>query len=249
MKLTPTLGGSLSGSLGGLTASHNRGGQYLRRRSVPVNPNTARQQAVRAILGSLVQAWSDDLTESERQAWRDYAAAVPRTDVLGQTITLTGQQWFIATNTPRLQQELSGLTVAGNGVVSVAPTTFNTGEAVASLTEFSILDTGPVLVVTGVLAAPASDDGFALLYFGRPVNPGVRFYKGPYQFGAAVAVAAAATTFAFTIDPSDSLEWAAAFQPAEANIDVFFGLRLILSYDDGRTSQEFRQLTALSQGV
>ena len=35
-----TIVGPLSGSFGGLTASHNRGGQYLRQRSTPTNPNS-----------------------------------------------------------------------------------------------------------------------------------------------------------------------------------------------------------------
>lgn len=246
MKLTPTLGGSLSGSLGGLTASHNKGGQYLRRRSVPTNPNTARQQAVRAKLTALTQAWNNVLTETQRQAWRDYAASTPRTDKLGQTITLTGQQWYIASNTPRLQQLTSGLSVAGDGRVDAAPTINNTGEPTTAITVFTINTTTPLLTVTGLFSAPASADGFALLYLGLPVNDGRRFFKGPYQFAAAVAYSADDTSWSIAVDPSSSTAWVAAYQPGAADDGRYFGLRVIAVYDDGRTSTQFRQLTQFS---
>jgi len=246
MKLTPTLGGALSGSLGGLTASHNKGGQYLRRRSVPTNPNTARQQQVRAALATLTQAWNSTLSDSERQAWRDYAASVTRTDKLGQTITLSGQQWYVASNVPRLQQLTSGLTVNGDGRVDVAPTTFNQGEPIQTVSTFSINSTGPVLTAAGALTAPASDDGYAVLFMGLPVNAGQRFFKGPYQLAAAVAVAATATTYSIAVDPTDSLEWAAAYQPTVADDARYFGLKLVMIYDDGRVSLPFRQLTQIT---
>ena len=41
-----------SGSLSGVTYSHNRGGAYTRNRSIPVNPNTVQQQAVRNAFSS-----------------------------------------------------------------------------------------------------------------------------------------------------------------------------------------------------
>ncbi|KKM06452.1 hypothetical protein LCGC14_1743870, partial [marine sediment metagenome] len=36
-----------SGSIGGLTASHNRGGMYFRARTIPTNPATSFQTVVR----------------------------------------------------------------------------------------------------------------------------------------------------------------------------------------------------------
>ena len=42
-----------SGSIGGATWSHNSSGAYIRARSIPVNPNTDRQNAVRVAVRNL----------------------------------------------------------------------------------------------------------------------------------------------------------------------------------------------------
>lgn len=246
MKFLPTLGGSMSGSLGGLTASHNKGGQYLRRRSVPTNPNTARQQAVRAAFGGLVQEWTTTLTEAEREAWRVYAANTPVTNLLGQSILLTGQQWFIASNTPRLQLANAGLTVVGDGQQNTAPSTYNTGVPAASITTFTVDDTGPQVDIAGDLAGVASGDALVQIYISVPVNAGRKFFKGPWQLAGATAISGAASSFAFSADPTSVLDWAASYIPTAADDGKFFSIRVVIVYDDGRVSQAFQQLTALA---
>lgn len=91
-----------SGSQGQTTASRNRYGQYNRQRATPTQPRTAAQLAVRSSLTAVSQAWRG-LTDEQRLAWDGYAAAHPRTDTLGQTITLTGSQVFNAVNILNLQ--------------------------------------------------------------------------------------------------------------------------------------------------
>lgn len=242
MKLTPSLGGAYSGSFGGVTASHNKGGAYFRRRSVPTSPNTARQQAVKSIVGGLVQAWSDELSAVQRAAWRDYAANVPRQDTLGQTINLSGQNWYIGVNTPILQALNSGLTAAASLVrIDDAPTVFNTGEAVST---FELTEAAGVVAASGALAAPASEVGLAILFLGSPQNAGRRFFKGPYQL-AAVGSAIAATNETFSIansDQTDPLEWVTDKVIAEGDL---VPVRVIIAYDDGRVSQEFREITTV----
>lgn len=245
MKFTPTLGGSYSGSLGGSVASHNKGGPYFRRRAIPTNPNTTRQQIVRAALAGFTAAWSNTLTAAQRTAWSTYASNVPATDRIGQTIQLTGQQWYVGNNTPRQQARNSSLT-AGSSVplATAAPTTFNRGESVVGLTTLSELS--GTITLTALLSAAASDDGDALLFVGKPINVGVGFYKGPYQLASVVAVAADATTAAFVVDTSDSLEWASdhIFAATER-----MPLRIVMVYDDGRVSQSFDSIETIAQGV
>ncbi len=97
-KYTPgPMSASTSGSIGGTTFSRNRGGQYIRRRAIPTNPDSIPQQTVRAILSEQSQAWADR-TDAERDAWKNWAIQNPITDVLGQQITLTGHQAFIKLN-------------------------------------------------------------------------------------------------------------------------------------------------------
>ncbi len=64
--------GLKSGKLGDLTVSRNRGGQYLRKRGQPLNPNSTRQRDHRAIM-ALVTASYRTLTQMQFIAWDRYA--------------------------------------------------------------------------------------------------------------------------------------------------------------------------------
>lgn len=134
-----------SGSRGNITFGHNRGGQYQRTRAVPVNPNSTRQQAVRTILGTLAAAWYS-LTSVQRAAWNSYAALNPVTDRLGQSITLSGMNWFMKCNS-RLSD--AGITTINLPPVAAAP---------AGLTSFTATFTAAnavSVVFTPVLPADA----------------------------------------------------------------------------------------------
>ena len=93
-KLLTTMG-QLSGSIGGHTYSHNKGGQYIRRRSIPVNPTSTRQTLSRSRLATASAAWGA-LTPDQRASWNTYAEVHPVTDALGSSIQLSGQQAYVA---------------------------------------------------------------------------------------------------------------------------------------------------------
>jgi len=86
-----------SGSRGNITFGHNKGGQYMRSRAIPVNPNSARQQATRNILGTYAAGWNA-LSDAQRALWRSYAAEIPVPDALGQMMFLSGINWYIKCN-------------------------------------------------------------------------------------------------------------------------------------------------------
>src|SRR5690554_6218576 len=88
---------SMSGSINGTTHSRNRGGAYMRNRSIPVNPQTVAQQAIRAILSSLSSAWRD-LTPSQRNGWNSATSNFPVTDQFGDQRELSGHQLFVRLN-------------------------------------------------------------------------------------------------------------------------------------------------------
>src|SRR3972149_1576389 len=106
-----------SGSIFGMTFSHNRGGAYIRARTVPTNPGSAYQPAVRGFLSQLVNHWQDTLTPEEREAWQYYAENVSVPNALGDPVFLSGLNHYVRANVPRLQ--------AGLTRVDVAPVTFN----------------------------------------------------------------------------------------------------------------------------
>jgi len=244
MKFAGGFTGSMSGSLGGITASHNRGGAYLRNRSIPVQPNTPRQQAAKTAMGELVQAWPETLTDGQRQGWRDYAAAVPRTDPLGQLVTLTGQQMYIAANAPRLSA--TNLGAGPFARVDDAPAILDTGQPPADVTQFDVTSGTNSLNMTITIPGGASDDGQLFFYIGRPLNPGSNFFKGPYQFATSIAVTSGDTTLNAT---PDTAAWFSETVIADADVGKRYPLRLIIAYDDGRTSQQLRIIKTLASGI
>lgn len=165
-----------SGSIAGQTASRNRFGQYVRTRAIPVNPNTTAQGVVRARLALNSSAWRA-LTGAQRAGWSDLALSMVRTDSLGQSINLTGQQAYVSVNNERL--------AAGDAVVSDAPA-LGTPSALATATitltaaAFSIAYTATPL--------PA---GARLFTFVSPQRSAGRAFESDFRLLAVSAAAAA----------------------------------------------------------
>lgn len=87
----------MSGRIAGTVHSHNRGGSYVRRFSIPVNGATQFQQNVRGNLADASQAWRS-LLDEQRAAWVAWASTHPVINRLGASIILTGQQAYVALN-------------------------------------------------------------------------------------------------------------------------------------------------------
>lgn len=242
----------MSGSIGGLTASRNRGGAYFRRRVVPTNPNTPHQQGIRSALGALVQSWSTILTDEQREAWKTYAINTPRTDVLGQPLTLTGQQAFIGSNSTKamaLNLELTPPNPGEFATVLDGPTQFNTGSPITAINTFTISDAGDEVVCAASLATPADGDGIVFFFMGRAINPTVRSYRGPYTLAACNAIVDAGDDCSITVDPADATAWLwpRAGDQLPPVGGAFYPLRMVICYDDGRYSQPFETILQLTQ--
>lgn len=89
--------GQISGSIAGTTYSHNKGGAYIRNRSIPTNPSSSAQMQARANLASVSTDWQN-LTTAQRLAWEEWARQNPITNALGDTILKTGHQSFVGLN-------------------------------------------------------------------------------------------------------------------------------------------------------
>lgn len=222
MKFTSPIITAGSGSIAGLTASRNKGGNYFRARAVPTNPNTTYQQAVRTYMAGLVDDWTNALTSTQRDGWAVYALNVPKLDALGNLIFLTGQQWYIACNLPRLQ--------AGLASVDDAPGIYNRG----SYTEPSFtIDTANDEVDVAFENSDAwanEDDSAMLVYASRPQNPSINYFKGPYRYADLIAGDG-------TTPPTSPAAITLPF-PVAANQRIF--LRVQVSRADGRLSGSFR---------
>lgn len=176
-----------SGSMAGTTASHNRGGQYLRNRRSPVQPvGTGRRGIIKAAFGAASSAWSS-LSATNQAGWTSFASAHPITDALGQSITLTGHQMFVACAT-QLQN-------CGQPIPTVAPASATVGGVIP--VTFTAVHAGAItLTPTGTGAAA----DFMLLAFSPIASGGVLSQKTFWQLThiAGNVVAAQVVTAAYT---------------------------------------------------
>lgn len=163
------LGPPQSGSQAGTTASHNRAGQYFRNRRTPVTPTrTPKQGVLRAAFGSVSSVWQT-LTSATQAAWTGFAAGYPVVDSLGQSVVLTGHQYFVGVNTSLLN--------AGQSLISTPPanTTLN---PVAPASIYAD-DAGAVMLF---YTPPVSGD-YVLAAASKVLSGGRFFNKAFSQFG------------------------------------------------------------------
>lgn len=172
----------VSGSVGGMTGSHNKGGMYLKARSIPVNPGTPAQTAQRNRFQSCSTAWTNQLNEPQRNAWNQWATQLAWTNTLGDTIQLSGQNVYIGGNSLLLQ--------AAGTRVDVAPTITSQPASDLALTSVAA---GAVGSITYTLAGTGNDDwigvdgSFLLTFVSRAQSAGRTFFKGPWRLLEALA--------------------------------------------------------------
>jgi hypothetical protein len=223
MKFKSALVTEASGSIGGMTASHNKGGLYLRARAIPTNPNSPQQQVVRGFVAQLAGLWSDTLTVAQRFGWDLYASVVPLPDPIGEPRDVGGLPMYIRSNVPRLQ--------AGLARVDDAPTIFNLGSFTNPEVDNFAAATDEFDVSFSDTDNWVDEDGSAMLILSSPPqNQSINYYKGPYRFaGAILGDAITAPTSPATIS--------AAF-PFSVDQRVFVQIRITRA--DGRLILPFR---------
>lgn len=221
MKLKSALLTQASGSVGGATFAHNQGGMYIRARSIPTNPSSAYQTAVRNILSGLSQAWSQTLTGAQRTAWATYAANVPLISTLGDSRPVSGLSMYNRCNVPRIQ--------AGLARVDTAPTTYTLG----TFTNVTITATGSTgllsVAFTNTDSWDSATTGALLVYSSRPQSVGINFFKGPYRYAGKIPGAGTPPTSPQTVTSPFALT---------AGQKVFTQVQATLT--DGRLTAAFR---------
>lgn len=166
------------GKIAGLVYSRNAGGAYTRQYVKPVNPATDLQSAIRYAFASAAASWALDLTDAEQAAWKNFAAAVPVQNKVGDTTHLSGQNWYAGSATLRHQ--------AGLDIVYAGPSIY----AMPTLTppSFAVVHSATTVSVTFDNTDEwANQDGGALAIFAsRPQNPGRNYFSGPYRLAGVI---------------------------------------------------------------
>src|SRR5687768_5863776 len=165
-----------SGSMAGSTSSRNRFGQYRRSRSIPVNPSSSFQAAVRARMQTNADAWRS-ITAAQREGWNDLGNQIVRTNSLGQYYTLTGFMAYVSINNERL--------AAGDTVLADAPL-LDLPAPLITITPTATVATLSVAYTTTPLAA-----GVRLKVFASPGRSAGRSFENDYRLITVTAAAAA----------------------------------------------------------
>jgi hypothetical protein len=210
-----------SGSVGGSTFAHNQGGLYIRARSIPTNPSTAQQQAVRNALTALTGSWTSALTQAQRDAWTTYATNVPIIGTLGDSRKISGLSMYVRCNVPRLQ--------AGVSRIDTAPTTFTLGTLTNPTVTASATSPQLSIAFTNTDAWATAAGGYMLVYASRGQSAGINFFKGPYQYAGKITGASTPPTTPKTIVTPFALT---------AGQKVF--IQAVATLADGRLTAPFR---------
>jgi len=169
----------MSGSIAGNTFARNRYGNYVRAKTKPVNPNTARQVGIRAALAELTSRWSQTLTDNQRIAWQLYADSVNMKNKLGEVIKLSGFNHYIRSNVMRNR--------IGLGVIDDGPVIFEIPEADPG---FAITASEATQEISFAYDAGMDwadeNGGWLILHGGQPQNAQCNFFAGPWRYCSVV---------------------------------------------------------------
>lgn len=162
-----------SGKLGGHVFAKNRGGNYVRTKGIPGNPQTVAQMANRGLFASISSGWSA-LTEAQRATFNGFVGAYATTDIFGDLRNPSGKALY-----QRLNQNL-GLT--GQPLINVC----SSPEAVpfANISEGLLELSAEELTVQQA----GNTTGSTLLVFATPqLSQGTRFVKNDLRVVDVVA--------------------------------------------------------------
>lgn len=221
---------AMSGSVGQQVHSHNRFGAYIRARTIPVNPQTDRQSAIRAAASYCAARWSNDLTQLQRDGWEVYAAAITRTNALGAQIKLTGFNHFIRSNVmaksvaaPFVDVPPVNLTLPA-GDPTIAATVDEAGQEIS-------------LVFDDTLPWASQATGRMFIFMSLPHNTGVNFIGGPYRNADVVP----------GIDPGGAVSPNICAVPFPVALSQEVKIAVTLREEDGRiTDRFFDQVTCVA---
>lgn len=96
------------GKIAGNIFSRNKGGAYVKKYTVPTNPQTPRQLEVRAQFSTISVFWAT-LTDLQRASWESAAALIPFENSVGEAYFLSGFGLFCKTNVVLLDVNIATL--------------------------------------------------------------------------------------------------------------------------------------------
>ena len=162
----------MSGKLGGHVFAKNKGGNYMRTKTTPSNPQTIYQNTVRAIFALISAKWGN-LTESARESWRTAVSSFANTNVFGDLKNPTGKALF-----QRLNQNLE---LSNQAQLDNAPQPQEIAQTNVDGVDLNIEVSGTEISV--IVDFPADNpECTAMLYMTPKLSEGTKFVKNKLRF-------------------------------------------------------------------
>lgn len=213
----------MRGAIAGTVFSRNRGGNYARAKTTPINPQSDLQSVVRAAMAFLTDRWSQALTANQRAAWNLYGSSVAVLNRLGESTFLSGFNHYIRSNMIRKQ--------IGIAIIDDGPVVF---EIPAADPTYAITCSEATQEITHSYDDTmdwANETGAHIFFFqGQPQNPQINFFDGPWRVKGGVNGVTGAPTASPYVGP-------VAFAVAQFQRQWCYA-RILRA--DGRLSEKFR---------
>jgi len=212
----------MSGSIAGNTFARNRFGNYVRARTKPINPNTAKQILVRSVIADLSARWAQTLSAGQRAAWNLYADSVAMKNKLGETVYLSGYNHYMRSN--------AWFARMGRTLVDDGPVVFELPEQDATMS-ISVSEATQTVTCTFDDTKPwcSEDDAMLVILQSQGQNPQRNFFNGPWT-GRSAKVGASGV-------PVTSPQDYASITVVSELQRVFVKFRILRA--DGRLSEAF----------
>lgn len=192
MKFTSTVMTGVAGKLGNVVGLMGLGGMAVRAWVNPTNPKSTAQTGVRNTLKTLATAWSETLTQAQRDGWAVYAATLTFTNSLGTPYTISGFDAYVAANGARIVGGLSRVdappAVGGFAVYTTPTPSFVVSSHAISMAFTNTDDWAGE--VGGAMLVRVSPAGF---------SPGIKKYTTPFIYAGKVSGAVSPPTSPQTI--------------------------------------------------
>jgi len=214
----------IRGSIAGNTHSRNSSGNYIRARTTPVNPNSTRQNVIRAAMATASNTWSNSLTPAQRTAWGLYAANINMTNRLGETILISGRSQYLRSNMCRLNSNL--------GARNDGPTLLTLPSADSAFSVVANVGAQTLTVTFDDTQDWAGESSaHMIISMSQPKHSAVNFIGGPFR--VVIALNGSASSSLSSPATIGSL-------PYVISADQVVGFTGRISRNDGRLSEPFR---------
>jgi hypothetical protein len=153
MKIKNKLFDEASGSIGGFTFAGSQGGMYMKTKSNPRNPNTAKQQIVRSAMAGATVKWRS-MTTAQRKVWDSWGKTLDKEDILGNKVEISGWSAFAGAWILTKRGDLYNETIGANTSISSGYFSIGTINAVQGASKLQIASGVPQNTAVLIFVSP-----------------------------------------------------------------------------------------------